>query len=88
MIPLTQVRTARIRLPPGRTKWADFRRSGQSLGTAATEATRAVRVLPPGIAKLNIEADFLVPLQLDYPAVMDHKLDRAVANGLERLAQL
>jgi hypothetical protein len=35
-----------------------------------------------------IEADFLVPLQLHYPAVVDHQLDRAIADCAEGLAEL
>ena len=41
-----------------------------------------------GIRNFIIEADFLVPLQLHYPAVVDHQLDRPVADGAEGLAEL
>jgi hypothetical protein len=36
----------------------------------------------------SIEADFLTPLQLHYPTIVDHQLDRAEADGAERLPQL
>ena len=35
-----------------------------------------------------IEADFLVPLQLHYPAVVDDQLDRPIADGAKGLAEL
>ncbi len=36
----------------------------------------------------RIEADFLTPFQLDYPPVVDHELDGAVAQPLEGLLEL
>lgn len=35
-------------------------------------------LLPTGVRKLSVEADFLTPLELHYPAVMDHELDGAI----------
>jgi hypothetical protein len=64
---------------------ADFRRSGQSQGAGCF---RAVVVLPSLVCKSNIEADFLTSFQLHHPPVVDHQLDRSVADGPEGLTQL
>ena len=40
------------------------------------------------VCKSNIEADFLTSLQLHDSAVMDHQLDRPVANGLKGHTEL
>jgi hypothetical protein len=37
---------------------------------------------------LSIEADFLAPLQLHYPTIVDHQLDRPKADRAERLPKL
>jgi hypothetical protein len=43
---------------------------------------------PSVLRKFNVEADFLAPLKLDHPTVVDHQLDRPVADGLEGLPEL
>jgi hypothetical protein len=35
-----------------------------------------------------VEADFLPPLQLHHPALVDHQLDRPVTDGLESVPKL
>ena len=45
-------------------------------------------LLPSVVCKSNIEADFLSSFQLDYPAIVDHQLDGAVADRPEGLTEL
>jgi hypothetical protein len=67
---------------------ADFRRSGQSQG--AGPGWRAARwfLLALVLRKLSLETDFLVPLELHHPAVMDDQLNGAIADRAERLPEL
>jgi hypothetical protein len=78
MIPLSHIRTARIRLPPMSNEVADFRRSGQS-NARCRSGCRAVALF---------ETDFLMTLELHHPAVVDHQLDRAVPDRTKGLPEL
>ena len=88
MIPLTQMPDRTHATASLNVEVADFRRSGQSQGAGPMRPRRAVVTASALVRNFNIEADFLVPLQLHYPAVVDHQLDRAIADGAEGLAEL
>lgn len=51
-------------------------------------SNRAVAVLSAKSCNVNIDTDFRSPLKLHYPAIMDYKLDRPVAERLERQRKL
>jgi hypothetical protein len=48
---------------------------------------RALSQLPPAIANLRLETDFLPSLQLDHAAVVDYQLDDPEPYPAERIPQ-